>query len=324
MRGGPDGLTWPMLPLPHQLCHGPFTRLQALELALTRDVVEGRPFRRVNQGVYCHRDHVLTWDDRVRAAALALPPGARTTGATRLRQLGLDVGDRYPLHFVVEGDLHLTLEGVFLHRTTKMPPHRDDGVSAEAAFVAFCAEALTIDAIAVGSVLLHRLALDVQRLEQLLTEQRWRRGVPETSYVLPFLDARCRSVPEAELLTFVVFAGLPMPEVNETITLADGTELTPDQRFADYDLVLEYEGSQHQEDRGQYNADIDRYAAYRRNRVPYEQVTKERLRSPKATVRVVHRALVCCGYDGPTPDFDGLWPTLFMPLRDVVRTLRAA
>ena len=128
----------------------------------------------------------------------------------------------------------------------------------------------------------------MHRLEQLLTEERWRRGVPETSYVLPFLDARCRSLPEAELLAFVVFAGLPMPEVNGRSTLADGTELTPDQRFADYDLVLEYEGSQHQEDRRQYNADIDRYAAYRRNRVPYEQVTKERLRSPKATVRMVH------------------------------------
>ena len=51
--------------------------------------------------------------------ALALPPGARTTGATRLRQVGLDAGDRWPFHFVVEGDLHLTLEGVFLHRTTR-------------------------------------------------------------------------------------------------------------------------------------------------------------------------------------------------------------
>ena len=70
--------------------------------------------------------------------------------------------------------------------------------------------------------------------------------------------------------------------------------------------------------------DIDRYAAYRRNHVPYEQVTKERMRSPKATVRMVHRALVRCGYDGPRPDFDGFWPMLFMPLRDVVRALRAA
>lgn len=313
-----------MRPLPRPLCHGPFTRRQALELGLTRDVLEGTRFRRLHQGVYCHRGHVLTWRDHVFAARLALRGTARTTGATRLRELGLEVGALFPLHFVIEGDLHLVLEGVFLHRTVKMPPHSEEGVSAEAAFVAFCAEARTIDAIKAGSVLLYRELMDVQLLEQLLTEERWRRGVPEASYVLPFLDARCRSLTEAELLTYVVFAGLPMPEVNEKITLADGTELTPDQRFADYDLVLEYEGSHHQEDRRQYNADIDRYAAYRRNDVPYEQVTKERLRSPKATVRMVHRALVSCGYDGPPPDFDGLWLTLFQPLRNVVRRQRAA
>jgi hypothetical protein len=311
-----------MFLLPDDFLRGPFSRRAAITAGVPERVLEGTRFRRLHQGVYCHRGHVLTWRDHVRAAGLALPGRARTTGATRLRELGLEVGEPFPLHFVIEGDLHLVLEGVFLHRTVKMPPHNEEGVTAEAAFVAFCAEARTIDAIKAGSVLLHLKLMDLRRLEQLLTDERWRRGVPEASYVLPFLDARCRSLTEAELLTYVVFAGLPMPEVNEKVTLADGTELTPDQRFADYDLVLEYEGSHHQEDRRQYNADIDRYAAYRRNDVPYEQVTKERLRSPKATVRTVHRALVNCGYDGPPPDFDGLWLTLFLPLRDVVRNQR--
>lgn len=311
-----------MFMLPDEFLHGPFSRRAAMLGGVPERVLEGTRFRRLHQGVYCHRDHVLTWRDHVRAARLALPEMARTTGATRLRELGLEVGAPFPLHFVIEGDLHLVLKGVFLHRTVKMPPRREEGVTPEAAFVAFCAEAWTIDAIKAGSVLLYRELMDVQLLEQLLTEERWRRGVPEASYVLPFLDARCRSLTEAELLTYVVFAGLPMPEVNEKVTLADGTELTPDQRFADYGLVLEYEGSHHQEDRSQYNADIDRYAAYRRNDVPYEQVTKERLRSPKATVRMVWRALVSCGYDGPPPDFDGLWLTLFLPLRDVVRRQR--
>ena len=67
-------------------------------------------------------------------------------------------------------------------------------------------------------------------------------------------------MPEAELLAYVVFAGLPMPEVNVAIEVAPGVELTPDLWFADYDLAVEYEGSQHQEDRAQYIADIDRYA----------------------------------------------------------------
>lgn len=291
---------------------------------MSRDVLEGVQFHRLHQGVYCHRDHQMTWADRVAAARLALPASARTTGATRLQELGLDVGPRAPLHFVVQGDLHLTLDGVFLHRTVKMPPGDEDGTSAEAAFIAFCAESRTIDAIKAGCMLLHLELLDPDLLERTLAEETWRRGVAETSYVLPFLDGRCRSLPEAELLTYVVAAGLPLPEINETIALSSGIEVTPDQWYVFYEVAIEYEGSQHQEDRGQYNADIDRYAAYRRHGVAYELITKERMRSPKATVRLVHAAIVARGYDGPAPDFEGLWPTLFAPLADVVRPSRAA
>lgn len=308
-----------MREVPEVLRKGPVHRRQALVHGVSRDVLEGAQFRRLHQGVYRHREHQMTWEDHVQAARLALPESARTTGVTRIQELGLDIGPRWPLHFVVEGDLHLTLDGVFLHRTVRMPAAEEDGVSPEAAFVACCAEARTMDAIKVGCLLLHREQLDLHQLDHLLVEERWRRGVAETTYVLPFLDGRCRSLPEAELLAYVVAAGLPVPEVNHAIEVAPGVELTPDQWYDPYELAIEYEGSQHQEDRAQYNADIDRYALYRRHGIAYEQVTRERMRSPKATVRHVHTALVERGYDGPAPDFDGLWPALFRPLSDVVR-----
>lgn len=82
---------------------------------------------------------------------------------------------------------------------------------------------------------------------------------------------------------------------------------------------MEYEGAQHQEDRGQYNSDIDRYAAYRRHHTPYVQVTKERLRLRRATVRAIHAELVLAGYAGPAPSFGGLWMLLDARLADVVR-----
>lgn len=315
---------WSMREVPEVLRKGPIHRREAIAAGISRDVLEGVQFRRLHHGVYCHRAHEMTWEDHVQAARLALPESARTTGVTRIQQLGLDVGPRWPLHFVVEGDLHLTLDGVFLHRTVKMPPSDEDGVSIEAAFVAFCAEARTIDAIKVGCLLLHGEQLDLRVLDQLLIEEKWRRGVPETAYVLPFLDGRCRSLPEAELLAYVVAAGLPLPEVNHPIEVAPGVELTPDQWYDACELAIEYEGSHHQEDRDQYNADIDRYSLYRRHGIAYEQVTKERMRSPKAAVRQVHHALVERGYDGPAPDFDGLWLTLFRRLADVVRPRRAA
>lgn len=313
-----------MHPIPPDLLRGPFRRADALESGLSARVLEGVQFRRLHQGVYVHRTHEMTWTDHVEAARLALPAGARTTGVTRLRQAGVDAGDGWPLHFVVEGDLHLTLQGVFLHRTVKIPPNDDHGASIEAAFVAFCADARLLDAIRVGSFLLHEGLLDLGLLDQVLLREKWRRGVPETAYAVPFLEARCRSMPEAELFAYVVFASLPVPEVNRLLRLDDGVELTPDLWFEDHGLVVEYEGAHHQDDRAQYNADIDRYALYRRHDVPYELVTKERMRSPKATIRRIHAALAAVGYDGPPPQFGELWDSLFLPLSDLVRRQRAA
>ncbi|RYB93182.1 hypothetical protein EUA93_01725 [Nocardioides oleivorans] len=313
-----------MTRIPEEFLHGPFGRRSALDAGITARVLEGVRFRRVHEAVYVHRDHETTWADHVEAARLALPHAARTTGTTRLRQLGIDVGSPFPLHFVVEGDLHLVLDGVFLHRTVKIPPCDEDGVSVEAAYVAYCADARLIDAIRIGCFLLYQQRLDGVLLDQLLTDEKWRRGAAETAYALPFLDDRPRSIPEAELLAYVVFAGLPVPEVNERTTLPDGTELTPDQHFEDYDLVVEYEGGQHLDDRGQYLADIDRYAAYRRNATAYEQVTKELMRSPRATVRRIHGALRKQGHGGPEPDFEGAWLMLFRRLEDLVKEARAA
>lgn len=56
----------------------------------------------------------------------------------------------------------------------------------------------------------------------------------------------------------------------------------------DYGLAVEYEGSQHQEDRGQY------------------------------------LALVTRGYEGPPPELGELWAALFAPVAAVVRPGRTA
>lgn len=307
-----------MFSVPDEFRHRPFHRAEALESGITRSVLQGPQFRRVHESVYCHVAHESSFTDRLTAARLALPPNALTTGITRLQELGIDVGPRSPLHFVVPGDLHLAIDGIFLHRTTSPPPHEDGAATAEAAFVAYCAESRLIDAITVGCELLRLARLDLHLLDQLIDEEKWRRGVAETTYVLPFLDDRCRSMPEAELLAYVVRAGLPQPEVNQQVELAPGVLATPDLWFLRFLVAVEYEGSQHQQDRGQYNADIDRYAAYRRHGVAYELVAKERMRTPRTVVRAIHAALVQRGYDGPAPDFGSQWDALFHPLRCLV------
>lgn len=308
-----------MFAVPQDFRAGPFTRAQALSAGITPRVLEGVQFVRLHPEVYRHRDHQQCFADELRAARLALPEAARTTGITRIQELGLDAGPAAPLHFVVEGDHHMVLPGVFLHRTVLMPPEDGEGVSAEAAFVAYCAEARTIDAIKVGSLLLHVGLMDMPVLQALVLEQPWRRGCAEARWVSEHLDGRCRSLPEAELLALVRFAGLPEPEVNVPLQVGGGRVVIPDLWYPAWRRAVEYEGTQHQEDRGQYTRDIDRYAVFRRVDIGYEQVTKELMRTPRVTVGRIHRLLVDGGYDGPAPEFEGLWTTLFRRLSDVVR-----
>lgn len=308
-----------MFSVPEKFRNRPFARSEALGGGISRGVLQGPQFQRLYDGVYCHVGHTCTFADHVAAARLVLPDGARTTGITRIQELGIDFGPRSPLHFVVEGDLHLAIDGIFLHRTVKAPPQDEEGVTAAAAFVAYCAEARTIDAIKVGCELLRLGLLDLSDLHDILRDEKWRRGVPEATYVLPHLTDRCRSMPEAELFAYVVAARLGPPEVNVEVEIALDVRVTPDLWFAALRAAVEYEGAHHQEQREQYNADIDRYAAYRRHHVAYELVTKERLRTPRTAVRKVHALMVGCGYDGPPPEFGAEWDALFEPLSEVVR-----
>ena len=98
----------------------------------------------------------------------------------------------------------------------------------------------------------------------------------------------------------VRFAGLPTPEPNAPISLGE-VVVHGDLWFPAYRCVGEYEGEQHQLDRGQYVSDIDRYALYQRHDVHLVQLTKETLGHPRALVRRVHDALVLRGYAGPPP-----------------------
>lgn len=103
-----------MFAVPEKFRSGPFARSAALDAGISARVLQGVQFGRLHDGVYCHRHHELTFADRIAAARLALPAEARTTGITRLQELGLDYGPESPLHFVLAGDHHLALSGVFL------------------------------------------------------------------------------------------------------------------------------------------------------------------------------------------------------------------
>jgi hypothetical protein len=109
----------------------------------------------------------------------------------------------------------------------------------------------------------------------------------------------------------LILAGLPMPECNLII----GDDQRPmgrvDLVYLAYKLIIEYEGDQHRTDRGQWNRDIDRQKDFARDHWMLIRVTSERARWPRQVVRAVYKALKVNGYDGPEPQFNELWMSLF-------------
>jgi hypothetical protein len=302
-----------------KLPDGPFTRKQAGRAGVTPRMLRGRRFARIFPRVWRLAEHQMTDDDWVRAARLALPDGARLTGITRIQRLGLDFGPRFPLHFVVEGDLHIDLDEIFLHRTKMLAPLDGLCVTAAAAFVFYCSYARVIDAIKVGDWLLYWGHMTIEEVRALALSALWRDGAHEAIWILEYLNGGSRSLKESETRAVVEFAGLPRPEVNVELDL-DGEQrvVVADLLFRPWGLLLEYEGEHHQTERLQYSSDIDRFEVLRRNDVPYLQVTNERLAQPRKLVLAVHRELVALGYDGPAPVFGERWRSLFRPIREVV------
>ena len=308
-----------MKPIPDALLSRPFTVGQARTLNVSSRMLSGQRFVRVHPRVYRHRDHVMSEADHVEAARLALPDTARLTGISRIQQLGLDFGPRRPLRFVVEGKLHLQLDGIFLHRTKRLPPTADGGVSGAAAFVAYCRRARVIDAIKVGDWLLHEGHMTTEELRALALAEKWRAGADESLWILDHLRGDARSIKESEVRALLTFAGLPEPEVNAPIPLAEDVKLIADLLYRPWRTIVEYEGAHHQDDRRQYVSDLDRYAVLRRNGVHYDQVTRESIGRPAGAVRLVHRELVRAGYDGPSPVFaHPRWNSLFVRVHDLL------
>lgn len=201
-----------------------------------------------------------------------------------------------------------------------MPPADDVGVSVEAAFVAYCARARMIDAIKVGDWLLHGGHTTPRDLQNRAVAQPWRPGAPEVCFVLEHLNGKSRSLKESELRAVLEGVGLPRAEVNVTVDRTRELGWIVDLWYALWRVAVEYEGSHHQEDRAQYNSDIDRYAAIRRLDLRYVQVTKEKLARPASLVGEVFRELVANGYAGPPPTFGAHWDRLFVRLTKLVRT----
>jgi len=302
----------PPTEIPVDLRSGPFTRGQAIRVGLPGRALLGRRFVRLFPRVWVCADRPMSDADWIEAARLAMPASARMTGITRIQALGLGVGPCRPFHFVVQGDLHIDLADIMLHRTIAMPPVDDVGVSPAAAFIALAAQARVIDAIKVGDWLLNHEYMTILELLELARRDRWRPGAREAAWLVRHLDGRSRSLKESETRAILVFAGLPHPELNKNVHNSQGELLgCGDLVYLDWRLLVEYEGRQHDDDHAQWNSDIERYRGFRDDGWRYVQVTSEKLRTPRKVVAEVYGQLRRGGYEGPAPILGATWRSLF-------------
>ena len=153
-----------------------------------------------------------------------------------------------------------------------------------------------IDAITVGSVLLHQGRSTSASSRRSCARRSGGTACPRRRTSCRHLDGRCRSMPEAELFAYVVFARLPVPEVNEAVEVVA-------RRRAHARPVVRGLRARGRSTRAastrriarQYNADIDRYAPTAGTTCPTSRSPRSGCGSPKATVRLIHAALVVGG-----------------------------
>jgi very-short-patch-repair endonuclease len=192
------------------------------------------------------------WIDDVRAVALTLPAAAVFSHLTAAQLLGIPLPreDTRPVHVTVPregrrgsrkaiawhtGDLHgdtTSIEGLPVtmpHRTW-----RDLGSMVHVPGL-----------VAIADFIVRRSLASV---DQLLVPSGCR-GASRLRAALPLIDARSRSVRESLLRVRIRQRGLPSPEINVDIIEDGGWIGCGDMVWAEYRLVIEYDGEHHSQGR---------------------------------------------------------------------------
>lgn len=99
----------------------------------------------------------------------------------------------------------------------------------------------------------------LHQLERAVARFQHGRGRRRLLQALPLVRPRTDSPPETELRLDIVAAGLPEPGVNIAIRDNQGRLIAiGDLVFAQYQVIVEYDGEQHRTDDRQYARDVQR------------------------------------------------------------------
>lgn len=294
--------------IPADLARQPFTLAEAEALGVSRKVLRGRRFTSTGRGSYVQLadpgERVL-----VQGALLTLPPATVATGVTGLRLLGVLVGTPDPLRFITTHPHQVRRRGVRVTRAATLPPHRDAVAIAEHCWLVAAVELNLVELVTAGDWLLRARLTMLPRLRRYL-DTGTTRNAGLARRAIGLVRERVDSPRESWLRLCLVLAGLPTPVCNPVVAGAR-RDVRVDLVYAEFRVLIEYEGDQHRNDKRQWNRDIDRYEDFTQVNFMLVRITAQRARYPRLVVRLVHEALQAGGYRGPEPVFDDLWMRLF-------------
>jgi very-short-patch-repair endonuclease len=134
-------------------------------------------------------------------------------------------------------------------------------VSAVDAWCQLAAELSERELVVIGDALVrrqHPLAT-MDALRRAVARMGGRRGSRRLARALTRVRPRTDSPAETELRLDLIDAGLPEPDVNVPIHDVSGRQIAlGDLVYAEWRVVVEYDGEHHREDRAQYSRDVDR------------------------------------------------------------------
>ncbi len=215
-----------------------------------------------------------------RAYATVMPPGAFFAGRTALALRALPVAHGSDLEVAVFSPGRAPRRrGIRGRRIEPALAHVEDvaglPVATAASAWAMLAGELTVrELIVLGDAIVHipRDSYGIHRPERALatveqlsraTAAGVRRGTPSLRAALAAIRVESASPVETELRLDAAEAGLPAPCLDQEIRDAHGRRIGISEIvYPEWKVVVEVEGDHHRRDPGQWNRDLDKYAAY--------------------------------------------------------------
>lgn len=302
-----------MAPLPPALRGRPFTTAEAIALGVTKGQLYGPSFHLLHRGhgVWCGADQPRTLGLLLAADRLILPPDAAVSHATGLY---LHLPDDFPEGPELRSPRHWSTNSTRQARSADVVLHRRQALlrpTRVGDLPVLSPERCLVDAaISLSQAEIVRGG-DAMARAGLLTpddfaEFAWTHhlhGVQRSRMSAWRMRERVGSFTETDARLIMAVCGLPEPETNGAIEVADGRTWHGDLVLRPTRIVVEYDGWHHERSASQRRIDLMRRESLEADGWLVIVLTADDLRTPPTLVARVWRALVSRGHTGRLPTY---------------------